>query len=360
MSLDPYDAIVLLSFGGPEGPDEVVPFLENVTRGRGIPTERLVEVGEHYFARGGRSPINDENRALLSALRTELAARGHDVPVAWGNRNWVPHTDAVIAELAGAGRRRVLALTTSAYPSYSSCRQYLEDIERARAALGSEAPLVDRVRHLAHTPGFVAANADAVADAYGAVGPEAHLVFVTHSIPTSMNATSGTEPRPAEGHYVAWHRVVARRVAESVGERLGRTPAWTLAYCSRSGPPQQPWLEPDVNDHLASLSGDGVTAVVVSPIGFVSDHMEVVHDLDTEAAATARELGLAFARAATARTHPAFVASLVDLMEERAAEARGEAGDAQVVDGGCSGTSTCPAVCCPAPVRPGRPTHLRG
>ncbi|GAB3710508.1 ferrochelatase [Mariniluteicoccus flavus] len=360
MSTSPYDALLLVSFGGPEGEDEVVPFLENVTRGRGIPTERLREVGTHYFARGGVSPINSENRALIAALEAELARRGLDLPIAWGNRHWAPYTADALADLARAGHRRVLALTTSAYPSYASCRQYREDLGQALATLErSDTPAdgveIDRVRQYAQTPGFVRANVDAVVDAYAGVAADAALVFVTHSIPMSMAATAGPEPRSARGSYVEWHEAVAQSVADGVSERLGRTVDWTLAYCSRSGPAHQPWLEPDINDHLADLAKDGVGAVVLSPIGFTSDHMEVVHDLDTEAAATARELGLGFARAATARTHPAFVAGLVDLIEERAAAAREERVLPAVVDGGSPGLYVCPATCCPAPQRPGRP-----
>lgn len=351
-STAPYDALLLCSFGGPEGPDDVVPFLQNVTRGRGIPTERLREVGTHYFARGGISPINEENRALIRALETELRRRGHDLPVAWGNRNWAPFLGDAVGELAARGARRVVALTTSAYPSYSSCRQYGEDLDRARSESRSGALVIDRVRQYAHLPGFVAANVDAVLAAYATTGPDAALVFVTHSIPLSMARTSGPEPRSAEGAYVDWHQTVADRVARGVAERTGRETPWTLAYCSRSGSPQQPWLEPDVNDHLRDLAAAGHRAVVLSPIGFTSDHMEVVHDLDTEAAATADALGLELARAATVRTHPAFVAGLVDLIEERAAQARGETVTPAVVPGGSPGCATCAATCCPAPVRP--------
>lgn len=351
----PYDALLLVSFGGPETPDEVVPFLQNVTRGRGIPEERLREVGRHYFDRGGRSPINDESRALRDALDAELARRGHDLPVGLGNLHWRPSVEEALGGLVAAGHRRVLALATSAYPSYSSCRTYREAYARALAALpeGAEVEL-DRVRQYAHSPGFVAANVAAVVDAYAGMPDDAALVFVTHSIPGAMNATSGPEPRSPRGSYVEWHEVVAARVAEQAGEQLGRELPWSLAYCSRSGPPQQPWLEPDINDHLAGLAAAGTRAVVVSPIGFVSDHMEVVHDLDTEAAQTARGLGLAYARAATARTHPAFVEGLVDLVEERAAIARGELVAPLVVDGGTPGLYECPGTCCPALRRPGQ------
>lgn len=355
MALTPYDALLLLSFGGPEGPDDVVPFLENVTRGRGIPAERLREVGTHYFARGGVSPINDENRALIAALTDELGRRGHDLPIWWGNRNWRPTLDEALDQARAAGHQRLLVLTTSAYPGYSSCRQYLEDL--AGAFAGDEAPdlQLDRVRQYAHLPGFIQANVDAVCEAYAQTGDGAHLAFVTHSIPVAASQTSGPQPRSARGSYLEWHDVIADAVRQRVEARLGHEVSWSLAFCSRSGPAHQAWLEPDINDHLTELAGRGVRAVVVSPIGFTSDHMEVVHDLDTEAAATAASLGLRYARAATARTHPAFVSGLVDLIEERAAIARGETVAPQVIAGGSPGLTTCPLDCCPPPMRPGRP-----
>ncbi|CAA9394541.1 MAG: Coproporphyrin ferrochelatase, partial [uncultured Quadrisphaera sp.] len=328
---DPYDALVLLSFGGPEGPDDVVPFLENVTRGRGIPRERLVEVGEHYFAVGGRSPINGQNLALLDALRAELAARGAgDLPVVWGNRNWEPYlTDAVRAAHDG-GARRVLVLTTSAYASYSGCRQYREDVAASLVALAAEgrAMAADKVRHYFNHPGFVDANTDAVLAALEEL-PEparqdARLVFVTHSIPTAMAQTAG----PQGGAYERQHRSVVEEVTARVAERTGRALPSALVYCSRSGPPTQPWLEPDVNDHLEALAAEGATGVVVAPIGFISDHMEVGYDLDTEAAETAARVGLPMARAATAGTARAFVAGLADLVLERAAAERDGTGAA--------------------------------
>jgi ferrochelatase len=345
-----YDAVVLLSFGGPEGPQDVVPFLENVTRGRGIPRERLAQVGEHYFAFGGRSPINDQNRALLAALRAELNRRGVDLPVYWGNRNWAPYLTDALREAHEAGARRVLVVATSAYSSYSSCRQYREDLAAALIALAAEGRelYADKVRHYFNHPGFVQANVDAVHDAVTALagragGSDVRCVFVTHSVPTAMAETAG----PDGGAYEAQHADVAATVAEQVAARTGRDLPWSLVYCSRSGPPSQPWLTPDVNDHLRRLAADGVDGVVVAPIGFVSDHMEVKYDLDTEAAQTARELGLPFARAATAGTHPAFVAGLVDLVLERAAVAAGD--DPPRPAAGRLGPShdVCPTGCCP-------------
>lgn len=350
-SLAPYDALVLLSFGGPEQPDDVVPFLENVTAGRGIPPERLVEVGQHYLAFGGRSPINDQNRALLDALRTELSARGVDLDVFWGNRNWAPYLTDAMAEAADAGARRVLVVTTSAYASYSGCRQYREDVAASLLDLAAQGRTmaVDKVRHYFNHPGFVEANTGAVVEALGRLPPEqshgARLVYVTHSVPTSMARTAG----PDGGAYVRQHLDVAAAVSAEVARRTGVERAHDLVYCSRSGPPTQPWTEPDVGEHLEELAAQGVPAVVLVPIGFVSDHMEVVHDLDTEAAEVAERVGIPFARAATAGTDASFVAGLVDLVVERAAVERGEQVE-RPADGGLPAShDVCPAGCCPNP-----------
>ncbi|MET1005654.1 MAG: ferrochelatase [Propionibacteriaceae bacterium] len=354
--LDPYDAVILVSFGGPEKPDEVLPFLENVTRGRGIPRERLAEVGEHYFLFGGRSPINDQCRTLLGALGEEFARRDIQMPLYWGNRNSEPFLGAEMARIAADGHRRVLAVMTSAYPSYSSCRQYRENLFDATQDTALQ---VDRLRHYAHHPGFVAASVDATLaslDELGELAPQTRLVFVTHSIPSTMAVASGPEPKSADGGYVDWHRAVAAEVTRQVSERRGVDYSHDLVYCSRSGPPSQPWLEPDVNDHLRRLHADGVPAVVAIPIGFISDHMEVIYDLDTEAAETAAELGLPFARAATAGVHPDFVGGLVDLMLERATVARGEPVEAAVIRGGTVGRYRCLPDCCVNAREPGRPT----
>jgi protoporphyrin/coproporphyrin ferrochelatase len=356
--LEPYDAVLLLSFGGPERPEDVVPFLQNVTRGRGIPTERLAEVGQHYFRFGGRSPINEQCRMLLQALAREFSARGLDVPLYWGNRNWDPYLADTAAQLEADGRRRVLVVMTSAYPSYSSCRQYRENLYDAFAA---SAVSVDRIRHYANHPGFVAASVAATDVALDQLqaqlpgGDGARLVFVTHSIPTAMATSSGPLPRSADGGYVDWHREVAAEVTRQVNAARGTDLAWDLCYCSRSGPPEQPWTEPDVNDRLTELHQGGTTGVVVVPIGFVSDHMEVIYDLDTEAQQTAAELGLPFVRAATAGTHPAFVSGLVDLALERAAVARGELVQPPVVDAARPGLFACQPGCCPNLREPARP-----
>jgi ferrochelatase len=341
----PFDAVLLLSFGGPERPDDVMPFLQNVTRGRGIPPERLESVAEHYHHFGGRSPINDQNRALLAALRAELDARGLDgLRLYWGNRNWDPYVTDALREAVADGARRVAVVTTSAYPSYSGCRQYREDLGAALAEpdLAAAGLVLDKIRHYANHPGFVEPVVDGVLDGLAALPDAARVVFVTHSIPTAMDEVAGPQ-----GHaYTALHEDVARSVMAEVARRRPDVPGWDLVYCSRSGPPRQPWLEPDVNDHLRALHADGAPAVVVVPFGFVSDHMEVVFDLDTEAAATARDLGMGFVRTATVGTDPRFVTALVDLVLERAAVLRGEAVTRPATGelGACH--DVCPAGCC--------------
>lgn len=348
--LAPYDAVLLLSFGGPEHPDEVMPFLRNVTRGRGIPDERLAEVAEHYQHFGGRSPINDQNRALLAALRAELAGRGLDLPVLWGNRNWAPYVTDTLRDAHQAGARRVVTITTSAYSSYSSCRQYREDLADALLTLAGEgrALEVDKVRQYFNHPGFVEPNVRAALAALRELPDGAHLVFVTHSVPVAMDEASGPggddgDLRPA---YSAQHADIASVVADAVGRELGRAVPWELVYCSRSGPPSQPWLEPDVGDHLRALHAAGVPGAAVCPIGFVSDHLEVQYDLDTEGRQVADELGLPFARAATVGVDPQFVAALVDLLLERAAQARGEHAAQPVLGARPPVQSVCPPGCC--------------
>jgi protoporphyrin/coproporphyrin ferrochelatase len=354
-ALAPYDAVLLVSFGGPERPEDVMPFLENVTRGRGIPAERLAEVGRHYLLFGGKSPINDQCRRLLAALTNELRRRGVQLPLYWGNRNWHPYLADELRAIERDGRRRVLAVVTSAYPSYSSCRQYRENL--FDAARGSQLQ-IDRIRHYANHPAFVAASVRAglkALDTLSRRADEARLVFVTHSIPTAMAETAGPAPRSSRGAYVDWHAAVASEVARRIAQQRGRNYDYDLVYCSRSGPVSQPWLEPDINDHLRQLARRDVAAVVVVPIGFVSDHMEVIFDLDTEAAATAEECGMAFARAATAGDHPLFVSGLVDLMMERAVAARGQEPDCPILGSAPVGWFECRADCCPNLREPGRP-----
>jgi protoporphyrin/coproporphyrin ferrochelatase len=337
------DALLLVSFGGPEGPDDVMPFLENVTRGRGVPRQRLLQVAEHYLAVGGVSPINGQNRALLAAVEADFARAGIRLPVYWGNRNWAPYLTDTVARMAADDVRRALAFVTSAYASYSACRQYLDDIATARAAVGERAPRIDKLRHYFNHPGFVEPMARNVRSALDelptGLRDGARLVFTAHSVPVSMARSAG----PHGGAYVAQLREAARLVAERVPGDHGSDLVWQ----SRSGPPSVPWLEPDVTEHLVALKADGVRAVVVVPVGFVSDHMEVVHDLDTEARERAESLGLAFARAATPGTAPEFVAMIRELVLERidpAAPRRalGDLGPSHDV---------CPLGCCSASVR---------
>ncbi len=344
----PYDALLLVSFGGPEKPEDVVPFLENVTAGRGIPRERLAEVGEHYSLFGGRSPINDLNRDLLAAIEARLAGSGIDLPVYWGNRNWDPYLTDAVQRMKDDGVTRAACFVTSAYSSWSSCRQYRENLFDAVAAVDG-APVLDKLRHYFNHPGFVLPVVDAVRTALAQLPADvrdgAHLVFVTHSIPLAMAESSG----PTGGYYVMQHRDVAAEVTVRVTEETGVRHPHELVYCSRSGPPQVPWLEPDVNDHLEALVAEGVPAVVLVPIGFVSDHMEVVYDLDTEALATAERLGLPAARAATSATDPRFVQMVVDLLVERAAVERGEPADRPHLGAQGLTWDRCPVGCCPNP-----------
>ncbi|MEV6207614.1 ferrochelatase [Kitasatospora sp. NPDC051914] len=360
----PYDALLLLSFGGPEGPEDVVPFLENVTRGRGIPKERLAEVGKHYFLFGGVSPINEQNRDLLAALRKDFADHGLDLPVYWGNRNWAPYLADALKEIAADGHRRVLTLATSAYAGYSGCRQYRENLADALAGLardGLPALRVDKLRHFYNHPGFVEPVIDATLAALASLPEDvrdgAHLVFTTHSIPNAMADSSGAPDDPARGTpggaYVAQHLDVARLVAQAVAAATGTADRpWELVYQSRSGAPHVPWLEPDICDRLEELHADGAPAAVMVPIGFVSDHMEVKYDLDTEAAAKAAELGLPVARAATVGADPRFAAAVRELVLERAAVERGAAAERRAL--GTLGPShdVCAAACCPNPRAP--------
>jgi ferrochelatase len=331
-----YDAFLLVSFGGPEGPDDVLPFLENVTRGRGVPPERLAEVAEHYRHFGGVSPINEQCRRLLAALNLDL-------PVYWGNRNWHPYLADTLAKMRDDGVRRAIAFVTSPFGSYSSCRQYLDDIAKARATVDG-APEVDKLRHYHDHPGYIEPHARAVHAALETLPDRApqrtHLVFTAHSIPSTMDATSG----PSGGRYTAQLRETASLVAAAAAPEL----PWELVWQSRSGPPQVPWLEPDVNDHLEALSAAGAGQVVVSPIGFISDHLEVLWDLDAEAAQTAARLGLGFVRAGTPGDDPQFVSMIEELVAERVA------GTPHRHLGTVPTWDACPLDCCPTPsAKPG-------
>lgn len=324
-----YDAILLAGFGGPEGQDDVLPFLRNVTRGRGIPDERLEEVATHYRAMGGVSPINDQNRALLEALRAELADRSITLPVFWGNRNWDPYFADAVDKAKSQGRVRLLAIATSAYSSYSGCRQYREDFAKALIDTDSVGTVtIDKIRPYFDQPGFLDPFVDSTAGAVrkaidsGFTPDEIEVVFCTHSIPDSMADTSGSATlgdHRRGGAYVTQHLAVAQYVIDRIVEESAFLQGirWQLAYQSRSGAPTIPWLEPDVNDVLKDIAADGRRAVVCVPIGFVSDHMEVIWDLDTEAAETAADLDLAFWRVPTPGVDPRFVTALVDLVAER-------------------------------------------
>ena len=326
-----YDCILLAGFGGPEGQDDVIPYLRNVTSGRGIPDERLEEVAHHYRHFGGISPINDQNRALKAALEAEIAARGLSLPVYWGNRFWAPYFADALRELHSDGHRRVLVLVTTAFSSYSGCRAYREDLAEALAETGLEGELVlDKVRQYFDHPGFVGPNVRAVLDglrqlADAGAGSAPHVMFSTHSIPTAAADLSGPReslpsgaPVPLGdmgGWYGEQQRAVAALIMEAVRREVGEVP-WSLVYQSRSGPETQPWLEPDINDAISELPGT-ISGLVVSPLGFVSDHMEVLWDLDNEAMGTAGERGLPMVRVPTVGIDPQFVRGLVDLVVER-------------------------------------------
>jgi ferrochelatase len=318
----PYDAIVLAGFGGPEGQDDVIPFLRNVTRGRGIPDERLEEVAHHYRHFGGVSPINEQNRVLKAALEVELASRGVDLPVLWGNRNWDPYLRDALTEANERGFTRLIGLATSAYSSYSSCRQYREDFAMALDETGlGDSLQIDKIRQFFDHPGFVEPFVDGLRTAIAELVERGidegtiRIVFSTHSIPSADAERSGPRDRewPDGGAYATQHRAVAEVVVREAGTDI----PWQLVYQSRSGPPTQPWLEPDISDVIRGFASEGVEAVVIVPLGFVSDHMEVLWDLDTEATLTAEELGLVAIRTPTPETHPAYVRGLVDLVLER-------------------------------------------
>ena len=302
-----YDSVLVVSFGGPEQRADVMPFLENVVRGKNVPPERLKEVAVHYNHFEGKSPINDQNRALIAALEEELASSGLDLPVYWGNRNWDPYISDALGQMKAEGKKRALAFVTSAYSSYSGCRQYLQNIEAAREDIGEGAPVVHKLRAFYNHPGFVEANIDRLLAALGTLPKErresARVAFSAHSIPDAMAATCDNVDQLQE---------TARRVAE--GARHER---WQLVYQSRSGPPHVPWVGPDILEHLDALSQINVKDVIVAPIGFISDHMEVVWDLDHEARDYATDLGITLTRAETVGTHPAFIAMIRELIEER-------------------------------------------
>ncbi len=330
-----YDAVLVLSFGGPEKKEDVIPFLENVLRGKNVPRARMLEVAEHYHHFDGRSPINGQNRELIAALEAELVRRGPRLPVYWGNRNWHPLLADTLRAMKKDGVRCALAFATSAYSSYSGCRQYLEDIAHARAAVGSGAPEIDKLRTFHNHPGFIAATASRVSGAMAAIPIErreaAHLVYTAHSIPLSM----------------ARHSRYVKELEETcalVSHALGRN-GDPLVYQSRSGPPSQPWLGPDILEYLRGLPARGISDVVIAPAGFLSDHLEVLYDLDTEAKALCDELGIRMVRASTVSLHPDFIAMIRELILERIEENHPRKAL------GVMGASPdfCPAGCCLPP-----------
>lgn len=337
----PYDCILFVSFGGPEKPDDVMPFLENVVQGKNVPKERLAEVAEHYHHFDGKSPINDQNRKLIAAVKEELEEHDIDLPIYWGNRNWHPFLKAALEKMSADGKKRALAFVTSAYSSYSGCRQYREDIEKARKQLEEDAPAVDKLRVFYNHPGFIEANVDRLLEALETLPKDrreaARIAFTAHSIPNAM----------AEGcDYAEQLEEAARLVAEGA-----RNDRWQLVYQSRSGPPHVPWLGPDILEHIDALAQIGVKDLVVAPIGFLSDHMEVVWDLDVEARNHASNSGITLTRAPTVGTHPAFVSMIRELIEERLGltktkQAMGKRGPSHDV---------CPPDCCQYQPRMSRP-----
>ncbi|MEX2216862.1 MAG: ferrochelatase [Phycisphaeraceae bacterium] len=344
-----YDAILIVSFGGPEGLDDVMPFLENVTRGRNIPPDRLLQVAHHYEQFHGISPINQQTRDMITALRGELAAHGPDLPIYWGNRNWSPMLSDTIQRMTDDGVKHAITFVVAAYSSYSSCRQYREDVERARAAVGPDAPQVDKLRVFFNHPLFIEAYTERVADAIArlpvSLQAKAKLVFTAHSIPVSMASTS---------RYEAQLRESSRLIAEKLGRK-----DWALVYQSRSGPPTQPWLEPDVCDYLKQVKEKGeAEAVVIVPVGFLSDHMEVLYDLDMEARALCDEIKLPMARAASVGVHPKFIRMIRELIVERIEQPTVRSAIGQYP----ASHDACPVDCCKPPERgatgrPGPPTR---
>jgi ferrochelatase len=336
-----YDAILIVSFGGPEGHDDVIPFLENVLRGRNVPRERMLAVAEHYHHFDGKSPINQQTRELIAAIKEELAKHGPQLPVYWGNRNWHPMLADTLRQMKSDGVKRALTFVTSAYSSYSGCRQYRENIARAQAEVGEGVPHIDKLRVFFNHPGFLEATEDRLQEALAEIPANARqnvqIVYVAHSIPLSMANTSD---------YVKQLEEVRRLASQAIGISND-----VLAYQSRSGAPGQPWLEPDILDHLREVKQKNLAnAVVVAPISFISDHMEVLYDLDVEARHLCDELALPMARAKTVGVHPKFIAMIRELILERTegAERRalGSLGPRQDV---------CAEDCCPAPQRPVRP-----
>ena len=341
--LPPYDSILLVSFGGPEHRDDVIPFLENVLRGRPVPRERMLEVAEHYYHFGGVSPINQQCRDLITAVTPLIRQAGCDLPLFWGNRNWHPLLTDTIREMREQGLRRTATFVTSAFSSYSGCRQYRENCYAACDAAGPGAPRIEKIRVFYNHPLFISACADRIREALGrlptGVRETAHIAFTAHSIPLSMANSS---------RYVEQLEETCRLVAEALHVPDDR---YKLVYQSRSGRPEDPWLEPDISEHLAALSATGVPSVVISPIGFLSDHMEIPFDLDEQAADTCQKPGLPMARAGTVGLHPDFVRMVSELIVERVTGSP----DKPAIGRFGPSHDVCPDDCCPGPQRPSRP-----
>jgi ferrochelatase len=334
-----YDAILIVSFGGPEQRDDVIPFLENVLRGKPVPRERLLEVAEHYYHFDGVSPINQQVRELITALQAELARSGINLPVYWGNRNWHPMLTDTLRQMADDGIKHAIAYFTSAYSSYSGCRQYRENIQQAQAEVGESAPRVDKLRVFYNHPNFIAANVDHIRTALARLPSNANIAFTAHSIPKSMADNC---------NYVAQLTETCRLIANELHIPSDR---WQLVYQSRSGRPTDPWLDPDIGDHIRTLHSKGVTSLVIAPVGFLSDHMEVLFDLDEEAKVLCEELGVAMSRAATVGTHPLFISMIRELIQERLGQTTNRRSS------GSFGPNhdICPMNCCLYTVPTGRP-----
>lgn len=334
----PYDSLLLVSFGGPECRDDVIPFLENVLRGKNVPRERMLAVAEHYYHFDGVSPINEQCRQLIRALRVELDKNGIKLPIYWGNRNWNPLLPQTMQEMASKGHRKTLAVMTSAYSSYSGCRQYRENVEAAQTVVGVDAPHVDKLRVFYNHPLFISSSRDRLAAALRQISTDrlagVQIAYTAHSIPMSMANTS---------QYVQQLTETCRLVSESLGIASDK---WALVYQSRSGRPEDPWLEPDIGDHLRALKASGTKDVVIMPIGFLSDHMEVLFDLDHEAHDICHEIGLNMVRAGTVGIHPDFVRMLRELIQERMSSGCEKVAVGQYP----ANHDRCPANCCPAPV----------
>ena len=337
-----YDAVLVVSFGGPESREEVIPFLETVLRGRNIPRERLLAVAEHYYHFEGKSPINRQTRELIAALDSKLKSDGPALPIYWGNRNWHPFLPDTLRRMKDDGVRRAVAFVTSAYSSYSGCRQYREDIARAQNEVGPGAPEVDKIRPFFNHPAFVEATVERVRDAMRALPTDARrnaqIIYVAHSVPLSMANTSD---------YVTQLEEMRRLISLALGHKND-----AVVYQSRSGAPGQPWLEPDILDYLRQVKARNLaSAVVLAPINFISDHMEVLYDLDVEARQLCLALGLPMTRAGTAGLHPKFIAMIRELILER----MHPESERRAVGLLGPRPDTCPENCCPAPQTPRRP-----